>query len=116
MADALYLIIVIGLVIEATYAMWCVWDTRRHYNRRQIGSVVYDRLSYADTRTAIAALILLFLAVHHVLRLISDDWPSFAPWSTFLLVIALSLLLWGPISTRRMLKRIERGGSQWNRP
>jgi hypothetical protein len=112
MGDPFDIIIIAGafvlLVIEAAYAVWCVQATRREYDRRLVSSVVFDRLIYGDTRVGIGAAILVVLFGYGLLGYVFG-WPSIRPWGSLIGCFALGLLLWGPIATRRMLKRIERG-------
>ena len=98
----------LGLLAEAAYAVWCVQATRREYDRRLVSSVVFDRLIYGDTRVGIGAAILVVLFGYGLIGYVLD-WPPLRPWGSLIGCFALGLLFWGPISTRRMLKRIERG-------
>ena len=108
MDDPLVLLVALILVVESAYSLFCVWDIRRRYPRARIDNIVWDRLAFGDTRALVAGVVMIFLILYGLLGYVFD-WPPLRPWGSLLLGFAWFLLSWGPIATRRMIGRIERG-------
>ena len=105
MDDPIVLAIAIGLAVYTVYDIWCAWDTRRRYPTTLIKSMVWDRLIFGDTRVIAGSAIMLFLIFYGLLGY-AFDWPPLRPWGSVLLAVAWVLITYGPIATRRMLRRL----------
>lgn len=109
MDDILVVVIVLALLAEIAYSVWCAWRMRQRYSRRLIESYLWDRLIDAQIRTVVAGLIVAIIAIW-TLGAVALGWPAIPrPWGAIALVAALALLFWGPISDWRVVRAIEDG-------
>jgi hypothetical protein len=104
--------LVVALVAEMLYALWCANWMRKRYGRRLMRSAVWDRLVEGEVRTVIASVILMFVVIYGFWLYAFDitEPPIPRPLNSILLSIALFLLLYGPIADKRMVQRLEREG------
>jgi hypothetical protein len=90
MEDPVVLIVVVFLVVEMLYSLWCANWMRRRYGRRLMRSAVWDGLIEGQVRTVVAGVIMLGLVIHGTIVYLFDTRFIQMPWGTILLGVAWS--------------------------
>jgi len=109
MDDPIVAALALVLIGEFLVALWCVRQSRERYAGRLIRSIVWDRLIAGDRRVVAAGALILGPTTWGFAVFLLGWPPIPRPWGVVAVAIGLMLLFFGPISTYRLIRRIERG-------
>lgn len=117
-ATLLPLVLVVALVIEIAWSIYSAHWLAKRYSHRLVESLFFRRLVRRNKRVAyVGGGIIGIIAVYGLLSFVFPVLPQVPrPYPAVAVIIALMLMIWGPIDDKRVIEKIDRERSDGTPP